>query len=132
MARYHGQGGRVYLSTTGAGVAIQAINLTKWSVKQPTDKVEVTAFEDGNKVYVQGKRDISGEFSGFWDNTDDALFDAAESATPVKLYLYPASDVPTVYWAGTAWVDASIEVAVDGAVAISGSFQAATTWVRKP
>lgn len=132
MAKYHGQAGRVYLSTTGAGTAIQAVALTSWSLSSPTDRVEVTAFEDGNKVYVQGKRDISGDFSGFWDNADDALFDASESTTPVKLYLYPSSDVPTVYWYGTAWVDASIDCGVDAAVTIKGSFQAATTWGRKP
>jgi len=131
MARYHGQGGRVYLSTTGAGTAVQAVALSSWSLNQPTDRVEVTAVEDGNKTYVQGKRDISGQFSGFWDDTDDALFDASESTTAVKLYLYPSADAPTKYWYGTAWVDASIEVGVDGAVSISGSFQAASTWARQ-
>lgn len=120
------------MSTTGAGTAVQAVALTSWSLDMPTDRVEVTSFEDANKVYVQGKRDISGEFSGFWDDTDDALFDASESTTPVKLYLYPSADAPTSYFYGTAWVDASIEVGVDGAVAISGSFQAATAWSRKP
>ena len=130
MARYHGQQGRVYLSTSGSGTAVQAVALSSWSLNQPTDRVEVTAFEDANKTYVQGKRDVSGQFSGFWDDTDDALFDASESSTAVKLYLYPSADAPTKYWYGTAWVDASIEVGVDGAASISGSFQAAGSWAR--
>jgi hypothetical protein len=132
MAKYHGQRGRVYLSTSGAGTAVQAVALSSWSLDMPTDRVEVTAFEDTNKVYVQGKKDISGEFSGFWDDTDDALFDAADSTTPVKLYLYPSADAATRYFYGTAWVDSSIEVGVDGAVTVSGSFQAATAWGRMP
>lgn len=132
MSKYHGQRGRVYLSTTGAGTAIQAVNLTAWSINSPTDRVEVTSFEDTNKVYVQGKKDITGDFSGFWDDVDDALFDASESTTPVKLYLYPSADKPTVYWYGTAWVDASIETGVDAAVSIKGSFVAATSWGRMP
>lgn len=130
MAKYHGQKGRVYLSTSGAGNAALVIALTSWSLDMPTDRVEVTAFEDTNKVYVQGKKDISGEFSGFWDDTDDALFDAAESTTAVKCYLYPSADASSKYFYGTAWVDASIETGVDAAVAISGSFQAAGSWGR--
>jgi hypothetical protein len=132
MAKYHGQKGRVYLSTTGAGTAVQAVALTSWSLNLPTDRVEVTSFEDTNKVYVQGKKDISGDFSGFWDEADDALFDAADSTTAVKIYLYPSADAPTRYFYGTAWVDASIEVGVDAAVSISGSFAAASAWGRMP
>lgn len=120
------------MSTSGAGTAVLAIALTQWSLNQPTDRVEVTSFEDTNKVYVQGKRDITGDFSGFWDDLDDSMFDASESVTPVKLYLYPSADKPTVYWYGTAWVDASIETGVDAAVSIKGSFVAASAWGRKP
>jgi hypothetical protein len=42
-----------------------------------TDKVEVTSFLDANKTYVQGLKDISGALSGFWEDSQDALFDAA-------------------------------------------------------
>jgi len=132
MPKYHGQKGRVYMSVSGAGVAVQQVALTSWSLDMPTDRVEVTSFEDGNKVYVQGKKDISGSLSGFFDDTSDLLFQSADSATPVRMYLYPSADAPTVYHYGTAWVDASIEVGVDAAVSITGSFQAATTWARKP
>lgn len=132
MAKYHGQGGRVYLSTTGSGTAAQAVALSSWSLNMPTDRVETTSFEDTNKTYVQGKRDISGEFSGFWDSADDALFDGAESADGVKLYLYPSKDAATVYFYGPAWLDASIECGVDAAVTVSGSFQANGAWGRKP
>lgn len=132
MAKYHGQGGRVYFSTSGSGTAVQAVGLTSWSLDMPTDRVEVTSFEDTNKVYVQGKKDISGEFAGIWDEADDALFDASDSTTAVKIYLYPSKDASTRYFYGTAWVDASIECGVDAAVTIKGSFQAAASWGRQP
>lgn len=130
MPKYHGQKGRVYISTNASGNAVQAVGLTSWSLDSGSDRVEVTSFEDTNKVYVQGKADISGEFSGVWDNATDNLFTAAASSDGVKLYLYPSADVTTKYWYGTAWVDASIEVGVDSAVTISGTFQAAGAWGR--
>jgi len=132
MAKYHGQGGRVYLSTTGSGTAVQAVALSSWSLDMPTDRVEVTSFEDANKTYVQGKRDISGELSGFWDEADDSVFDGSESTDGVKLYLYPSKDAATRYFYGPAWLDASIECGVDGAVTIKGTFQANGSWGRRP
>lgn len=130
MAKYHGQGGRVYLSTSGSGNASASVGLSSWSLNMPTDRVEVTSFEDTNKTYVQGKRDISGQFSGFWDDTNDALFDGSESTDGIKLYLYPSKDATSKYFYGPAWLDASIEVGVDGAVSISGTFQANGAWGR--
>jgi hypothetical protein len=97
-----------------------------------TDKVEVTAFGDTNKVYVQGLRDIKGTISGFWDSADDSLFDASESADGMKLYLYPASTAPTIYFYGPAFLDASIAVSVTGAVTVTGNFAANGAWSRKP
>jgi hypothetical protein len=46
----------------------------------------------------------------------------------VKLYLYPSSDATGKYFYGPAWVDFSIEVPVDGAATISGSFAANGAW----
>jgi hypothetical protein len=130
--KYHGQGGRIYMSTTAAGTATVMVSLSSWSLDLSTDKVEVTAFESTNKEYVQGKKDITGEFSGFWDSSDDSLFDGAESTDGVKIYIYPSKDAPTIYHYGTAWLDASLEGGVDSAVAVSGTFVAAGAWGRKP
>ena len=132
MARYHGGKGVVYLSTTGTGAATTAVSLSQWSLDRATDKVDVTAFGDTNKQYVQGLPDIKGSLSGWFDNADDALFDGADSSDGVKLYLYPSSLAPTIYHYGPAWLDASIEVDVKGAVSVKGSFVAAGSWGRKP
>lgn len=128
MARYAGRKGVVYLSTSGSGTAASIIGLDKWSLNMPTDKIEVTAFGDGNKTYVQGLPDVDGQISGWWDDTDDNLYDASRSTSAVKMYLYPSSDVTTKYWYGTAWVDFSIQTDVKGAPAVSGSFKGASTW----
>jgi hypothetical protein len=132
MARYHGNKGAVYGSTTGSGTAGPFISLSAWTGDFATDKVEVTAFGDLNKAYVQGLKDIKGTLSGFWDSADDSLFDAADSTDGAKLYLYPASTAPTIYFYGPAWLDASINVSVSGAVTVSANYVANGAWGRKP
>jgi len=134
MARapYHGGKAVIYGSATGTGDAIVMISLSSWSLDRSTDKVEVTAFGDTNKVYVQGLPDIKGTLSGYFDSGDDKLFDGADSADGVKLYLYPSSGCPTVYHYGPAWLDASIAADVKGAVTVSASFVANGAWGRKP
>jgi hypothetical protein len=132
MARYHGKKGVIYIDPTGTGAAVQSVSLSAWTLDKATDKVDVTAFGDTNKTYVQGLPDVKGTISGWFDSADDALFDASESANGCSLYLYPSSDAPTVFHAGPAWLDASIETPVGGAVSIKASFVARGAWVRKP
>lgn len=132
MARYHGKSGVVYLSTTGSGAATTTTSLSGWTLDLSTDKVEVTAFGDANKTYVQGLKDIKGTLSGFLDDTGLSLFTGADSADGVRIYLYPSSASPTVYWYGPAWLDASIAVPVSGANTLSGNFVANGSWGRKP
>ena len=130
MAKYHGKAGRVYLSTTASGAAVSVGSLTEWSLDQPADRVEVTAFDSNNKEYVQGFRDVSFSLSGFWNDADTTLFSAVEGDEAVRVYLYPSKDAPTKYWYGTAFLDASISVSVSGAVAVTASGQGAATWAR--
>lgn len=132
MARYHGKKGRVYASTTGSGTASPVAQLSNWSIDQATDTVEVSAFGDGNKQYVQGLRDARGALSGFWDDSQDVLWDASESADAVKMYLYPSTDAATIYWYGYAWLSMSIEVPISGPVQVNGTWVAGSDWTRKP
>jgi hypothetical protein len=129
---YHGKTGVVYMSASGAGTASNVVQLTKWSLQRDTDKVDVTSFNDPNKIFVQGTPNLQGSLSGWWDSDSDQLFDAAESTTAVKMYLYPSANASTVYFYGTAWVDASIDVDNSGAVSLSANFVAASGWSRKP
>ena len=122
----------VLISTTGTGTAIAAISLSQWSLDKATDKIDVTAFGDLNKQYVQGLPDIKGSLSGFFDSADDALFDGSESTDGIKMYLYPSSLATTIYHYGPAWLDASISVDVKGAATVSAIFVAAGAWGRRP
>jgi hypothetical protein len=124
MAAYHGKSGVVYLSTTGSGNASQVIKLTEWSANMATDRVEVTAFGDTNKTYVQGLRDVTVTFNGVWDDTESKLFTGSTSTDGVKAYLYPSANAVSKYIYGPFWLDASIAVGVAAAVTVSGSMAA--------
>lgn len=71
---------------------------------------------------------MSVEFSGFYDETDTTVKTAAASADGSKAYLYVSTDASTKYLYGPCWVDFSMEVAVDGAVTISGTLAANGSW----
>lgn len=131
MAKYHGKNSLVYISTTGTGAAASVGKLSEWSLDMPTDKVEVSTFDDLNKTYVQGFKDVSGSLSGFWDDTVDTLYAAGDSADGCKIYLYPSSNALTKYWYGPAWLDASISSGISAAVAVKATFSANGSWGRK-
>lgn len=132
MAAYHGKRGVVYISTTGSGAATLVLKLTDWAIDMKTDTVEVTSLGDVNKTYVQGLPDISGNFSGFWDDTEDKLFQASESADGCKIYIYPSADAPTKYFYGPAWLSVSASGSVSDAVKTTANFVANGAWKRHP
>jgi hypothetical protein len=108
--------------------------LNAWTLDMTRDKVDVTAFLDTNKQYVVGLPDTKGTFGGWWDEatTPDDIFAAAGAETPVGLKLIPSLITPTHFASGLAYLDASIDVKADGAVAISGEWVAAGPWQWDP
>jgi hypothetical protein len=125
--RYHGKKGSVSMGTP----AVRVASLNKWTLNAATDKADVTAFGDTNKQYVVGLKDIKGSLAGWFDDTEDALFAAADLDTPVDLELAPVDTLATTLnWKGPAYVDASIDVPANGAISISGDFVAAGDWIR--
>ena len=128
MARYAGKKGLVYLSTSGTGAAVSVGQLTKWTLDMKTDKLDTTCFGDTNKTYVQSWKDLQGTFAGLWDDSNDSMFQAADSADGVNVYLYPSSDAISKYFYGPAWFDASVAVDVNGKVEVTGSFAANGSW----
>lgn len=128
MAVYHGKRGVIYMSTTGTGTASSVLSLSAWTLNMATDKVETTAFQDANKTYVQGLRDITGTFAGFYNDAETKLFTGAASSDGVKLYLYPSVDAPTKYAYGPAWVDMSVDTGVAAAVTVTANFAANGAW----
>lgn len=128
MARYHGQRGVVYISTTGTGTATNVASLSAWTLDLDTDLVETTSFGDANKTYVQGLRNVQGTISGFWDDTETKLFTASTSSDGCKLYLYTASTATTKYAYGPAWLSVSLDTGVGDAVTVSANFSANGSW----
>ena len=106
--------------------------MTQWTLDAATDRAEVTSFGDANKTYVQGLKDLSGSFSGLFNDTDTTVFTGADSTDGVKIYLYPSTDAATIYWYGPAWIDYSVDTSVTDAVKVSGSFAANGSWAKKP
>jgi hypothetical protein len=110
------------------------VSLNTWKLSQKTDKINVTCFQDLNKKYVQGLKDISGTLGGFWNRDELTLFEAVDAETPGLLQLIPNSTdddgSPAIVPAfqGLAYMDVDFDTSVEGAPAISGSFVAAGDW----
>lgn len=124
MAERHGKNSRIMIN----GVVVKMASFT---LNKTTEKAEVTAFGDTNKRNVVGLPDLVLQFSGFWDDASDTLFDVADAGSAVNVYAYPdAVNAATQYWWGSAYVDYEVSSSVTAAVAISGTAAAAGNWIR--
>jgi hypothetical protein len=130
--RIAGRNGRLYAAATEAGAAVPVAFLNSWAISFATDKIEVTAFGDPNKVYVGGLPDASGTYAGFLDADAPQFYAAATDGLARRFYLYPNTSTTTNYWYGSALFDFNVDGTVEGAVTINGSWSAATTVSMKP
>lgn len=126
--RIHGSKGQVMADPTGGATAVAIANLNKWDLDLSTDKVDVTAFQDANKVVVTGLPNYAGNLAGYWASDELTLFHIALGTVAAFLKLIPSSLEATVFFSGKAWVDANIAVDAKGAVTIGGKFAAAGNW----
>ncbi len=126
MARLSGKSGRLYAGITSGGTAEPIAFINSFSLSFSTDKQDVTAFGDTNKVYVSGFSDATGDFAGFYDDATAQLYTAAVDGVARRFYFYPDSTTNTKYFYGTAIFDFSVSEQIGGGVAVSGSWAAAT------
>jgi len=127
VARRHGRNGQVYLGLTSGAAASALPFQASWSINMNVDKQDVTAFGDGNKVYVAGLPDASGDFSGFMDDATSQTYIAAVDGLARNFYLYPdATNSPSVYWFGTVLPDFSADGAIAGPVNFKSTWNAAS------
>jgi hypothetical protein len=127
MGRIAGRRGRVYMGIASDTAQAEPLPfMASWSLSAESDKIEVTAMGDTNKVYVAGLPDASGEFSGFYDDSTNQTYLAAIDGLPRKFYLYPNTLLTTQYWFGTILPDFSANSEVSGAIEVSASWSAAT------
>jgi hypothetical protein len=127
MSRIAGRNGRVYLDVAGGGNAAPLPFQAKWSISFSTDKYDVTALGDTTKTYVAGLPDASGDFSGFYDNATAQTYTAAVDGVARKFYLYPDTTNTAQYFFGTIFADIKIDGEVGGAIAVSSSWNAASS-----
>lgn len=127
MARRHGRNGRIYIALNSGGTAEPLNFAAKWSINFATDKQDVTAMGDTNKIYVAGLPDAMGEFSGFYDDATAQTYTAATDGVARKFYLYPdLTNTPGQYFFGTVLPDFKVDSDVGGAIAMSASWSAAS------
>ena len=117
------------MDPTGGATPVIVASMNGWTLDLARDKVDVTAFGDRFKQYVQGLPDIKGTLKGWFDAAATrALFSIALGEVPVTLKLIPSTLDLADFFQGPAYLDTSIEVAADGAVSISGNFAGAGDW----
>ena len=127
MARIHGRRGRIYMGLASDTSTAEPLPFfATWSINFATEKAEVTAFGDNNKIYVAGLPDASGQFSGFYDDATVQTYTAATDGLPRKWYLYPSTLTNTQYFWGTVLPDFSVDGSVADSVKVSASWNAAS------
>lgn len=128
MARRHGRNGRVYMNLASAGTAEAVAFVKSFTMGAATDKTDVTAYGDQNKIYVAGLPDSQGSFDFWYDDQTVQTYTAAVDGIARKFYLYPdVVNTPGQYWFGTVLPDFTINSAVDAAIDGSCSWNAAST-----
>lgn len=128
MSRLHGRNGRVYMGLASSAATAEPLPFfADWSANFATDKSDVTAMGDTNKVYVAGLPDASGDFSGFYDDATVQTYTAAVDGLPRKFYLYPSTNNTAQYWFGTILPDFSVNGGVSGPVQVKATWNAASS-----
>lgn len=137
--RIHGRHGKVMMDLGGspgspAGgspfAPLEVGDVRNFTLSMKTDRVEVTAFGDGNKRRVAGLPDYTGSI-GFWYNsTGNALeiLAAIMAGSPIGLRLIPDRREAGIYFEGPANLDGELNVDVNGAVSFDGTWDAAGRW----
>jgi hypothetical protein len=135
MNRIYGSHGQIGLDRTAATTTptyVPLASMNKWTLNMARDRADVTAFGDTTKVYVQGLADVKGSLGGWFDTDELEYLYAALEGSKVGLKLTPTDQIATIFFAGLAFIDGSVDVAANGAVSISGSFVGAGPWSLEP
>jgi hypothetical protein len=105
------------MSLTSGGTPEPIAFVKSNSFNAASDKFDVTAFGDNQKVYVAGLSDASGSFAFWYDDATTQTYSAAVDGVARKFYFYPDFvNSPSVYWYGSWFIDFSITVDVSGAI----------------
>jgi hypothetical protein len=116
------------MNLTSGGTAEPVAFVKSFEMNNGTEKIDVTAYGDSNKIYVAGLPDASGTFTFWYDDATVQTYTAAVDGIARKFYLYPdIVNAASQYWWGTILPDFSVSGSVDGAIEGSCSWNAAST-----
>lgn len=117
MARHSGDDLALQVSTTDGGPYDSMGCFTQLAVNATRDRFEVTCGGDANKTYVLGKKDFTVTGTMVWDDTNDEVWEAADSDTPLFYNIVPdLTDNPGWNWRGQFYIDVSMDIPVAGAI----------------
>ena len=127
-----GRDGLVKWDPAGGATTVALVSIKSWTLSLAMEKINVTCFQDLNRVYIPGMRDVSGSLAGYWNSDDMSLIEATALTSPGTLDLIPNSNDPSAAtphkFSGLAYMDAELDTDVEGAPALSGTFMAAGPW----
>lgn len=133
MGRITGRNGRVLLGIASESAeASQLPFVASYSMNFATNKIDVTAMGEDNKVYLSGLRDASGSFGGFFDDSTHQTYTAATDGLSRKFYLYPNFSNTLLYFHGRIIVDMNIDAGVDGATNMAANWSAYSSIFKYP
>jgi hypothetical protein len=132
--RRHGYKGSISMDETGALTTFTPVaSMNAWTIEMTRERVDVTCFLDPNRVYAQGLADVKGTLKGMWEAlASRALMDVMMGDAAVGLKLVPSELDADTFFSGLAYLDGGLDVAVDGAITLSGSWAAAGPWALDP
>lgn len=103
MGTLHGKGSVLYMSGASGEAAVKIAEAVEWSIDLDHDEDPDPALGDEWETRLKGHKRFSGAFSGNFDDAQDTLWDAFNSAASSKFYLYPEAAAPTRYYYGNIW-----------------------------
>jgi hypothetical protein len=126
VARISGANQAITYSSTQLGTYSSLGCFNQISVNRTRDRFESTCGGDTNKTYVLGKKDFSGTATAVFDTDSDAIWTAADSATPLFYKVYPdLTNYSSVLFNGQMYIDASMDIPLAGIVTVGVNFAAA-------
>lgn len=139
--RRHGFNAAIYVDTsTGGSAAVGTATLTlvtsknSWTVDNTRNLVNVTSFGDTSETNVAGLVGAKGDFQGFEDFADTAMFNAMTSSIERGCMIFPDyTNNPGTFFSGKAFFDSKYGGSETGAVTQAVTFTAGPsgmTWTH--
>jgi hypothetical protein len=127
VARIHGRSGLVFVGASMGAAASPVAYMSSWDISFAGDWSDVTPHQNLNLEYAAGLADVTGDFSGFYDDASVQLYADARDGLPRSFYLYPdwAAD-PAQYWFGELIAAFTLSGGVTSPVSVKATWKAAS------